>query len=154
MSVFGIVFVLAITMHFMRKRREEKQEHERAQEHARNLHMHRPGFAGQPAGAHAHGVAGAPQQMPSEFEEEEPKKYRFRKLMLIVSWVLAAIAIILFIITQDMRSPMSFIDIWTLAHVGLLLLEIIAVVFVIRRRKKPEYETDYYQENQAYAYNN
>ena len=69
-------------------------------------------------------------------EKEKIKKYIGLRLLSIVATV---IAIILFILTQDMRLPMVFVDKWTIWHVIIVAATLILAWF---SRKKYEEEDD------------
>jgi len=73
-----------------------------------------------------------------EEEEEEEKKKRNRLLLILAIPILAIIAIIVFIITQDMRLPMRLTDWWTLLHVILFVVGLICYIFAFRRKKDEE----------------
>ena len=74
--------------------------------------------------------------------EEEERRRKRRQIWLIVSIVAAVIAVILFIITQDMRMPMVFVDLWTPVHVVLLVIGIIACLLAIRRIRRDDDEEE------------
>jgi len=51
--------------------------------------------------------------------------------------VLAVLAISVFLLTEDMRMPMRLIDLWTILHVIILILQVVfAVVFSRRKERK------------------
>jgi len=75
-------------------------------------------------------------EYPSKREEKRRKAHNRRRFIwLIVILILAVLAIILFILTEDMRLPMVMVDRWTILHAIILLLEIVALVFCFRRRR-------------------
>jgi pilus assembly protein TadC len=73
-------------------------------------------------------------------EEESGKRKRFTALL--IAGVVAVLAVILFILTQDMRLPMVFIDFWTIAHVILLAGEIIALRAVYKKKDQEDEDDD------------
>jgi len=73
-----------------------------------------------------------------EEEEQEEKKRRNRLLLILAIPILAIIAIIIFILTQDMRLPIRLVDWWTLAHVILFVAGLLCYIFAFRRKKNKE----------------
>jgi len=73
-----------------------------------------------------------------EEEEQEEKKRRNRLLLILAIPILAIIAIIIFIITQDMRLPIRLVDWWTLAHVILFVAGLLCYIFAFKRKKDKE----------------
>jgi len=77
-----------------------------------------------------------------EDEENKERKKRVRKISFIAMYILAILAIILFILTQDMRLPMRFIDRWTIIHIILAIIEVIAIITVRKKRKDQDEDDD------------
>jgi len=75
-------------------------------------------------------------------DEEKVKKYLGLRLLTIAA---TAIAVILFILTQDMRLPMMFVDQWTIWHVVITAVTVILAIF-----SKKTYEEDDYEEAEQY----
>ena len=75
-------------------------------------------------------------------EYEKNKKGLWR----LISIIPALIAIIVFILTEDMTLPMIFVDKWTILHVVIALVQV--VVMVLCKKKKDENDED---ENAANA---
>jgi len=71
---------------------------------------------------------------------EEFAKIRF--IWLSVTLIMAIIAVIVYILTEDMRLPMMLIDRWTLIHAVILTIEIVAVILAFRRGEYNEYSYD------------
>ena len=71
-----------------------------------------------------------------EREEENVKKRLGFRLITIAATV---IAIILFVVTQDMSLPMGFIDTWTIWHI---VITAVTVVLAFLSKKKYEEEED------------
>ncbi|MCL2426204.1 MAG: hypothetical protein FWD05_07685, partial [Oscillospiraceae bacterium] len=83
-----------------------------------------------------------------ECDVDDAGKKRNRLFFVIAIPVLAIIAIILFILTENMRLPMIMIDRWTIAHIILFAVAVISYIFAFRTRKdednddrQVEYET-------------
>jgi len=72
---------------------------------------------------------------------EENTRARF--VWLVMTLIMAIIGILVFILTQDMRLPMILADRWTLIHVIIIIIELVAVVFAFRRTEFNEY---YYED--------
>jgi uncharacterized repeat protein (TIGR02543 family) len=66
----------------------------------------------------------------------EPREERFRLGSLIASLLLCIAAVVTFLLTEDMSNPMVIIDNWTLAHVIMLAVEIVAVAFAFKIFKR------------------
>jgi len=73
-------------------------------------------------------------------EEKEEKKLRHG--WLVVAIIMGIIGVLLFVLTQDMRSPMTLMDWWTIAHVLIFAAEVIAVVFTFKKKKEDEKEEE------------
>jgi len=81
-------------------------------------------------------------QVDQDEEENKERKKRVRKVSFIAMYLMAILAIILFILTQDIRLPMIFIDRWTIVHVILAIIEIVAIITVRMKRKKERDDED------------
>jgi membrane protein implicated in regulation of membrane protease activity len=62
-----------------------------------------------------------------------------------LGWLIAAIAFaiaacILFILTQDIRLPMVWMDRWTIVHAIIAVVELISIWMVFKRKKKDKDE--------------
>ena len=74
---------------------------------------------------------------PEDLEEtQQGRKGRFGWFITLV--VLEVAAIVLFILTQDMSNPMILIDFWTLIHLIIAILQVVALVLLSRRKKKAD----------------
>jgi len=72
------------------------------------------------------------------FREEEERRrlyYKRRFKWLIAVFAMAVAGIMVFIFTQNIRLPIVLVDRWTIVNALILTVEIIAVVFCIRRRR-------------------
>ena len=79
------------------------------------------------------------------FEEEEDRRrvyYKRRFIWLIITFVMAIVGIVVFILTEDIRLPMVFVDKWTIVNAIILAVEIVAVVFCFKRRKDSDDDED------------
>jgi len=70
-----------------------------------------------------------------ECDVDEEGKKRNRLFFVIATPVLAVIAIILFILTENMRLPMIMTDRWTVAHIILFAVAVISYIFAFRTRR-------------------
>jgi len=77
---------------------------------------------------------------PDESEEDEKARKRRRLLLILAVPILAIIAIIVFIITQDMRLQITLTDWWTLLHVIVFALGLVCYFFAFRRKNDEEDE--------------
>jgi hypothetical protein len=48
--------------------------------------------------------------------------------------VAAVIAIIIFILTEDMTQPMQLVDLWTIVHVIIFIAQIVLTIFATYRK--------------------
>jgi NADH:ubiquinone oxidoreductase subunit 2 (subunit N) len=76
-------------------------------------------------------------------DEENVKKHLGLRLLSIVT---TAIAIVLFIMTEDMSNPMRFIDDWTIFHV---IITAVTLVIAFFSRKTYEEDEEEFTEEQA-----
>ena len=78
----------------------------------------------------------------AEDEEEEEKRKRGRLIPILAIPILAIIGIILFILTQDIRLPMTMVDLWTIAHGVLFLGGIVSYIFAYKNEKDEDEDSD------------
>jgi heme/copper-type cytochrome/quinol oxidase subunit 2 len=71
-------------------------------------------------------------------EDEEEEKKKIRVPWMILSIILAIVSLILFLITQDMRLPMFWVDEWTIAFVLILVIELIGTRLTFNKKKENE----------------
>jgi hypothetical protein len=83
--------------------------------------------------------------LPQSEEKEQYAWKKFRRRMyigLILELLVSILAIIVFILTEDMRLPMVLIDKWTLLAIIFLLICWVVDVRLIRYRNKKEAENE------------
>jgi len=68
-----------------------------------------------------------------EYERQENTKRKFRWLA--ITFIMAIAGVILFILTEDMRLPMVLVDRWSILNATILTLEVVAVVFSLKRKQ-------------------
>ena len=74
-------------------------------------------------------------------EDEEYQDYKqnhnkeLRIVCLLIAILLSIVGIVMFILTQNMRYIMVLIDWWTLVHLIVFVLEIVAIAFMYKRKK-------------------
>lgn len=73
--------------------------------------------------------------------DEHENNNATRLALTLLKLLMAAIGIILFIITQDMRLPVGLVDWWTVAHVALLAAGTAIYIFAYRNDRKSGNET-------------
>ena len=73
-------------------------------------------------------------------KNKEQERYLEKKgispFWLILTVILAVIGIIVFILTEDMSLPMTFVDIWTLLNAVIFLLGIISMSLTFKKEKR------------------
>jgi uncharacterized repeat protein (TIGR02543 family) len=52
----------------------------------------------------------------------------------IVSLIAAIAAIIVFVLTEDMRQPMQLVDVWTIVHAVIFIVQIVLTIFATRKK--------------------
>jgi uncharacterized repeat protein (TIGR02543 family) len=82
-------------------------------------------------------------------EDAQSERRRKRIGLRLVSLIAAAIAIIVFCITEDMTQPMQMVDIWTILHAIIFIVQI--VLTVLATRKKSDDDTRRHAASQAQA---
>jgi uncharacterized repeat protein (TIGR02543 family) len=67
---------------------------------------------------------------------------RKRAAWLIASSILAVISLVLFLLTQDTRMPMTWLDQWTIVFAIILILELVSIKFVFPGKGKSKNDPD------------
>jgi hypothetical protein len=75
-------------------------------------------------------------------EEKEEKKKKQRFIAKLLSIIPAAAAIIIFLITENMKNPMRWVDKWTILMIIILLVQIILAFFSSKKKKKDKDDED------------
>jgi len=74
-----------------------------------------------------------------DWEDKEEAQKRRRQWLMVVG-IVSLVSVVLFPLTQDMSRRMTLFDIWTIAHVILLVAQGVAVWHILGRRKEKEDE--------------
>ena len=74
----------------------------------------------------------------TEAEEEDEKTKRSRLPLMIAVPVTAVAAIIIFLLTQNVRLPMVMVDNWTIAHAALFVGGLASYIYAYGKNKKDE----------------
>jgi len=70
-----------------------------------------------------------------EDEEDDRKDYNKRRMIwFIITFTMAIAGIVVFMLTEDMRLPMVLVDRWTIVNALILAVEILAVIFCLKRK--------------------
>ena len=77
------------------------------------------------------------EEQEDQDEEEEDRKHRV--ILPLASVITAFVAVIIFLVTEDMRSPMVYTDRWTILMIILAIIEFV-IAFVGMRNEKQEEE--------------
>ena len=150
LSIFGLLLAIIVTSEYMRKKRRQNKEnmarhgYEDALEPQESINStSQLEYTKENVKRHEQHV-----ENNEKLEETDDKTLKKRKHLsaLTLADIIAIFALILFIITQNMRNPMVLIDMWTIAHVVLIIVEIIALKAVFRRQNdddiSPEEDID------------
>ncbi len=78
----------------------------------------------------------------AENGEEVEKEIKKKKFWRFFSIVPALAAVIVFLLTEDMRLPMVFVDRWTLLMVIIGLVQVLVMVFAKKTKKDPDEEEE------------
>ena len=75
-------------------------------------------------------------------DDEEEEKKKGRLLLILAIPLLAIVAFIIFILTQDMRLPMEMVDWWTFAHAIIFLGGLLSYLFAYKKEEDDEEDDD------------
>ncbi|MFV0412301.1 MAG: InlB B-repeat-containing protein [Oscillospiraceae bacterium] len=81
-----------------------------------------------------------------EEEQEEQRRNQAGLLWRILAIVTAIVSLIVFLVTENMRLPMVWVDCWTILMVALAVVEFIFILVLINSRKKEDREDDSYED--------
>ncbi len=73
-------------------------------------------------------------------EDEEEKQVKRKGLVRLASIIVAVAAVILFVLTEDMRLPMILVDRWTIWHIAIAVVQV--VVAIVARKKVQDNDDD------------
>ena len=74
------------------------------------------------------------------YEDEKDKEKGKHKLSKMLGILPAALGIIVFILTEDIRLPMAFVDIWTLPMVLIFIISLVLARLTQNKKKSKEEE--------------
>jgi len=132
MTICGAILVIfSIIRLIMRKKEEDREEEDKLNE------LNDPRYAA----ARNQAYENRNYIHEEDEDEEETKEKKFRKRWFILEAIGTLLAIIIFILTQDMRLPMALTDWWTLIHLIILVITVIAFI-KLKKRKKDEDEDE------------
>jgi uncharacterized repeat protein (TIGR02543 family) len=77
-------------------------------------------------------------QTQEQREQQADKVRKARRTWLILALAFAIINVLVFILTQDMRTPMVLVDWWTIVMLIIFIVEIVALRFVFKKAKKDD----------------
>lgn len=86
-----------------------------------------------------------------EGQEENESDKSTRKAWFIITLILGAVGVVIFILTQDMRDQMVLFNWWTIAHAILVVVSAIGLKVIIGKKKEeePDEETSNYEYSQT-----
>jgi hypothetical protein len=114
LTILGILLVIYILIVAAKRRREDDEEDENSQ----NTYKY------------------------ANEDEEDEKKKKTRKLLLIIASILALLAVLLFILTEDMRLPMVWVDKWTIWQAIIFILEIVSARLAFHKKEEEDEEEE------------
>ena len=121
LTVIGVLGALVSVVWYFRRRREEEDDDE-AEERRTRI-----------AQAQAYG----------DYDyQEEPENSKKRLIGRIIAVVGFIIAIILFILTENMRLPMILVDRWTIWHAIIMLIQVVCWIVASRRKDLDEEDSE------------
>jgi uncharacterized repeat protein (TIGR02543 family) len=71
-------------------------------------------------------------------QDSEKQQRQHRTLWLITTIAMGIVGVVVFLLTEDMRLPMVMVDKWTVVNVIVFIVELIAMVFVFKRKDDSE----------------
>jgi hypothetical protein len=64
------------------------------------------------------------------------RKNKYRRIPLILGTISPIISAVIFLIFQDTRNLMTWVDFWTIVHLALLIISLLSLIFTAKERKK------------------
>jgi uncharacterized repeat protein (TIGR02543 family) len=148
LTILGCL-VAVITLVVRRKNREDEERERRAQALAQaQAQAQAKGMSKSQAKAARAALAQA-QADYNALQGDEEQRRSSRVVWRALNIVAALVAIIVFVLTEDMRNPMVFTDWWTIVHVIIAVIQIVLSVLVSRRQKKERLEESSQQQGFA-----
>jgi hypothetical protein len=77
-----------------------------------------------------------------EDEDEDESKLKRRTVARLGSLIPAIVSVIVFVVTEDMRNPMVFVDRWTLLMIVILIIELLFVLFSKKKNVDDDEDQD------------
>jgi hypothetical protein len=68
-----------------------------------------------------------------ENELDKEKQRRYRRTWAVAAGVVSVLNVVVFLFTEDMSLPMTWVDIWTIANAILFVIEMVTITLVLRR---------------------
>ncbi|MCL2808318.1 MAG: InlB B-repeat-containing protein, partial [Coriobacteriia bacterium] len=82
----------------------------------------------------------------SNLDSEREERKRAGRFWLLFSSLLTIIAVVIFLITQDLSGVMTLFDLWTIAHLVIFCAQIFALVAIAMKTKKSDDEREFERE--------
>jgi len=129
LSLLGVMYAAAAFLYAILRKKRDEQEIEENQEYAEHQEIEE------------HQLHEGYKQYAKNREDEEYQDYKqnhnkeLRIVCLLIAILLSIVGIVMFILTQNMRYIMVLIDWWTLVHLIVFVLEIVAIAFMYKRKK-------------------
>jgi preprotein translocase subunit SecG len=67
-------------------------------------------------------------------KSEDKKQKQHMNIWLVTTLVMAIAGVVVFLLTEDMSRTLAMVDNWTIVHVAIFIVEIIAIVFTFKRK--------------------
>jgi len=126
LSIAGVILVVMMAIRILVQRNRDREADDRAERRAEQRADARDS------------------DRVEEEDREERRRRRYRLLLILAVPILAIIAIIVFILTQNMNYRMVMVDWWTVLHAVIFILAVLSYVFAIRRRRDMLEDDDRY----------
>jgi len=119
LSIAGFVLAVMMGIRMLLQKRKDKKDKEQAESYYENEY---------------------------ENEGEKRNERRNRLLFILAVPILAIIAIVLFLLTQDMNQLMVMVDLWTITHVILFVGGLVGYIFAFKKQTDEENDDEDYEE--------
>jgi uncharacterized repeat protein (TIGR02543 family) len=115
LSIVGLIFAIFVVLYVLLQKRQKRQKQQQKTAKSQNT-----------ATVHSR----------NEQNDEQQQRKQHRKLWLITAVIMGIAGVIVFILTEDMNNPMVLIDRWTIVNAIIFIVEIMAIIFTFKRKKK------------------
>jgi uncharacterized repeat protein (TIGR02543 family) len=119
LCIAGVVIAITTVLYVLlqQKQKEEKQQ---LQKNHQSKHEN---IRGKQAGKY------------EEEQDTEKKHKQYRLVWLAIAYIMGIVGIIVFLLTENMKLPMTMVDKWTIINAIIFIVEIIAIILTFKHKK-------------------